>query len=116
MGVRRVVPDLSSTSLEAAKGFYGDVLGLRPVMDHGWIAGWSGERCQVRKAVAAIGPGRARAVAVPFVPGDARSPAMADVSPATAGASQVRRPAAGSLPATARLRPVRPSQPSRPRG
>ena len=36
MGVRRVVPDLSSTSLEAAKGFYGDVLGLRPVMDHGW--------------------------------------------------------------------------------
>ncbi len=37
MGVRRVVPDLSSTSLEAAKGFYGDVLGLRPVMDHGWI-------------------------------------------------------------------------------
>jgi len=37
MGARRVVPDLSSTSLEAAKGFYGDVLGLRPVMDHGWI-------------------------------------------------------------------------------
>ena len=37
MGVRRVVPDLSSTSLEAAKGFYGDVLGLRPVMDQGWI-------------------------------------------------------------------------------
>jgi catechol 2,3-dioxygenase-like lactoylglutathione lyase family enzyme len=35
MGVRRVVPDISSTSLEAAKGFYGDVLGLRPVMDHG---------------------------------------------------------------------------------
>jgi hypothetical protein len=37
MGVRRVVPDLSSTSLEAAKGFCGDLLGLRPVMDHGWI-------------------------------------------------------------------------------
>jgi catechol 2,3-dioxygenase-like lactoylglutathione lyase family enzyme len=37
MGVRRVVPDLSSTSPEAAKGFYGDILGLRPVMDHGWI-------------------------------------------------------------------------------
>jgi len=30
-----VVPDLSSTSLEAAKGFYGDVPGLRPVTDHG---------------------------------------------------------------------------------
>jgi catechol 2,3-dioxygenase-like lactoylglutathione lyase family enzyme len=37
MGVRRVVPDLSSTSPEATKGFYGDVLGLQPVMDHGWI-------------------------------------------------------------------------------
>ena len=36
-GVRRVVPDLSSTSLEAAKGFCGDLLGLRPVTDHGWI-------------------------------------------------------------------------------
>jgi hypothetical protein len=36
MGVRRVVPDLSSTPLEAAaKGFYGDVPGPRPVMDHG---------------------------------------------------------------------------------
>jgi catechol 2,3-dioxygenase-like lactoylglutathione lyase family enzyme len=37
VGVRRVVPDLASTSLEAAKGFYSDVLGLQPVMDHGWI-------------------------------------------------------------------------------
>lgn len=37
MGVRRVVPDLASESLEAAKGFYSDVLGLQPVMDHGWI-------------------------------------------------------------------------------
>jgi hypothetical protein len=37
MGVRRVVPDLTSTSLQAAKGFCGGVLGLQPVMDHGWI-------------------------------------------------------------------------------
>lgn len=37
MGVRRVVPDLSSRSLDAAKAFYGDVLGLQTVMDHGWI-------------------------------------------------------------------------------
>lgn len=37
MGVRRVVPDLASQSLEAAKAFYGEVLGLEPVMDHGWI-------------------------------------------------------------------------------
>lgn len=37
MGVRRVVPDLASTSLESAKAFYSEVLGLHPVMDHGWI-------------------------------------------------------------------------------
>ena len=38
MGVRQGGPGYSpSTSFEAAKGFYGDVLGLQPVMDHGWI-------------------------------------------------------------------------------
>lgn len=37
MGVRRVVPNLSSQSLDRAKVFYGEVLGLQPVMDHGWI-------------------------------------------------------------------------------
>lgn len=37
MSVQRVVPDLLSRSLEEAKGFYGRVLGLEPVMDHGWI-------------------------------------------------------------------------------
>jgi catechol 2,3-dioxygenase-like lactoylglutathione lyase family enzyme len=38
MGVRRVVPDLSSASLAPAKAFYADVFGLQVVMDHGWIA------------------------------------------------------------------------------
>lgn len=37
MGVRRVVPNLTSESLPAATNFYGDVFGLQPVMDHGWI-------------------------------------------------------------------------------
>lgn len=37
MGVRRVVPDLVTTSLEASSAFYGDVFGLQRVMDHGWI-------------------------------------------------------------------------------
>ena len=37
MRFRRVVPDLASDSLEASSEFYGDVLGLQPVMDHGWI-------------------------------------------------------------------------------
>lgn len=38
MGVRRVVPDLASRSIEQATAFYGTVFGLHPVMDHGWIA------------------------------------------------------------------------------
>lgn len=37
MGVHRVVPDFASRSLDAAKFFYVNVLGLRPIMDHGWI-------------------------------------------------------------------------------
>jgi catechol 2,3-dioxygenase-like lactoylglutathione lyase family enzyme len=37
MNARRVVPDLTSQSLETTKAFYKDVLGLEPVMDHGWI-------------------------------------------------------------------------------
>jgi catechol 2,3-dioxygenase-like lactoylglutathione lyase family enzyme len=37
LGVRRVVPDLGSHDLGAAKDFYANVLGLQPVMDHGWI-------------------------------------------------------------------------------
>ena len=37
MSVERMVPDLSSASLEASAGFYRSVLGLEPIMDHGWI-------------------------------------------------------------------------------
>ena len=37
LGVHRVVPDLTSQSLAVSTAFYADVLGLRTVMDHGWI-------------------------------------------------------------------------------
>ncbi|MFB9904085.1 VOC family protein [Allokutzneria oryzae] len=37
MKVTRVVADLETTSMEEAVAFYGDVLGMRVVMDHGWI-------------------------------------------------------------------------------
>jgi catechol 2,3-dioxygenase-like lactoylglutathione lyase family enzyme len=37
MAVTRIVPDLTSSSLAEATAFYVDVLGLRVVMDHGWI-------------------------------------------------------------------------------
>jgi catechol 2,3-dioxygenase-like lactoylglutathione lyase family enzyme len=66
MGVRRVVPDLSSTSLEAAKGFYGDIPGLRPVMDHGWI-------------LTLADPGRPSAQ-ISLMTHDAAAPVIPDVS------------------------------------
>ncbi|MFI9817538.1 VOC family protein [Saccharothrix variisporea] len=36
MGVRRVVPNVHSADIPAARDFYAR-LGLHPVMDHGWI-------------------------------------------------------------------------------
>ncbi len=38
MTVKRIVPDLKSRDPAASREFYGEVLGLEPVMDHGWIA------------------------------------------------------------------------------
>ena len=35
--MRRVVPDFQSDDPSASVGFYGEVLGLEVVMDHGWI-------------------------------------------------------------------------------
>jgi catechol 2,3-dioxygenase-like lactoylglutathione lyase family enzyme len=37
MGVQRVVPDVMTQVLQQDTRFYSRVLGLEPVMDHGWI-------------------------------------------------------------------------------
>lgn len=37
MSVLRVVPNLASHGIGTSKDFYAEVLGLQPVMDHGWI-------------------------------------------------------------------------------
>jgi catechol 2,3-dioxygenase-like lactoylglutathione lyase family enzyme len=37
MAVQRVVPNLATSSMAASRSFYQKVLGLEPVMDHGWI-------------------------------------------------------------------------------
>jgi catechol 2,3-dioxygenase-like lactoylglutathione lyase family enzyme len=37
MTVKRIVTNIASTDLEAAKCFYGDVFGLDLLMDHGWV-------------------------------------------------------------------------------
>ena len=58
MTVRRVVPDLVSTSPTATAAFYGDVLGMQVVMDHGWIvtvADPANPGCQVSFATHDVG-------------------------------------------------------------
>ncbi|WP_339913910.1 VOC family protein [uncultured Brevundimonas sp.] len=37
MVVKRIVANIAAPDPEAARAFYGDILGLDPVMDHGWI-------------------------------------------------------------------------------
>ncbi|MDQ8755549.1 VOC family protein [Sphingosinicella sp. LHD-64] len=37
MTVKRVVANIAVSSVEGAKAFYGDILGMQVAMDHGWI-------------------------------------------------------------------------------
>ena len=37
MAVRRIVPNVAADRIEAAQAFYREVLGMKVVMDHGWI-------------------------------------------------------------------------------
>jgi catechol 2,3-dioxygenase-like lactoylglutathione lyase family enzyme len=41
--VKRIVPNIATDRLDRAKAFYGDVLGLRIVMDLGWIVSFASE-------------------------------------------------------------------------
>jgi catechol 2,3-dioxygenase-like lactoylglutathione lyase family enzyme len=43
MAVKRIVANIAAENLERAKTFYGDVLGLRIVMDQGWIVTFAAE-------------------------------------------------------------------------
>ena len=38
MKVKRIVANIASPDIAAARGFYGELLGLDILMDHGWIA------------------------------------------------------------------------------
>jgi catechol 2,3-dioxygenase-like lactoylglutathione lyase family enzyme len=37
MAVKRIIANIATENLDRAKAFYADILGLRTVMDHGWI-------------------------------------------------------------------------------
>lgn len=43
MTVRRIVANIAAADPAAARGFYGDVLGLDLLMDLGWIATYGGQ-------------------------------------------------------------------------
>jgi catechol 2,3-dioxygenase-like lactoylglutathione lyase family enzyme len=43
MAVKRIVANVAAENLERAKSFYGDLLDLRTIMDHGWIMTFAAE-------------------------------------------------------------------------
>ncbi|MFO0992270.1 MAG: VOC family protein [Hyphomicrobiales bacterium] len=56
MTVRRIVANIATNDVTAAKRFYADVLGLEAVMDLGWIVTYGNEaRMTVQLSVASSG-------------------------------------------------------------
>lgn len=56
MKVKRIVSNTATTDLDQAKTFYGDVLGLDVLMDHGWFRTYgSDERMTVQVSFGAEG-------------------------------------------------------------
>jgi catechol 2,3-dioxygenase-like lactoylglutathione lyase family enzyme len=43
MAVKRIVANIAADQVDAARGFYGDVLGMKVVMDLGWILTFASE-------------------------------------------------------------------------
>ena len=56
MKVKRIVANIDTRQVAKAKRFYGDVLGLDLLMDHGWIATYgSGQKMAVQLSFASEG-------------------------------------------------------------
>lgn len=56
MQVKRIVANIDTRDISAAKRFYHDVLGLDLLMDHGWIATYgSDEKARVQVSIASQG-------------------------------------------------------------
>ena len=56
MNVKRIVTNISTDNLDAAKQFYQDVLGMNLLMDHGWIQTYgSDERQNIQISFATTG-------------------------------------------------------------
>lgn len=58
MKVKRIVANVSTQQIDAANRFYGEVLGLDILMDHGWITSYGNtENMRVQIAFATEGGG-----------------------------------------------------------
>ncbi|MGB7480216.1 MAG: VOC family protein [Burkholderiaceae bacterium] len=56
MQVKRIVANIATPDLAAARRFYGEVLGLELLMDHGWLATYgTAAKMTVQVSVAAEG-------------------------------------------------------------
>lgn len=56
MKVKRIVANIAAASPSEAEKFYGDIFGLKVVMDHGWIRTYSsGEEMRTQVSVASEG-------------------------------------------------------------
>ena len=56
MKVKRIVANIAAPDIAAAKRFYQDVLGLEPLMDHGWITTYGSQaKMAVQVSVATEG-------------------------------------------------------------
>ncbi len=56
MKVRRIVSNIAATDTAAGRAFYGELLGLDTLMDHGWIATYgTDETARVQVSVATEG-------------------------------------------------------------
>lgn len=51
MAVRRIVPNLHAADPARARAFYAELLGLEPVMDHGWIVTFADTGAQMAPQV-----------------------------------------------------------------
>lgn len=51
MVVKRIIANISTPDVEAAQAFYGDILGLDLVMDHGWIVTFAAPIIEARPQV-----------------------------------------------------------------
>jgi catechol 2,3-dioxygenase-like lactoylglutathione lyase family enzyme len=51
MVVRRIIANIAAPDVKAAQAFYGDILGLDLVMDHGWIVTFAAPPIEARPQV-----------------------------------------------------------------